>query len=108
MNEFLAAAMPGLLQALEAVIAIICGYVGIKLKQMYNQKINSQEKIDVVWHTVKYVEQIYKDLHGQEKLDKAVDTAGTILKSKGIPIGADEIRVLIESAVSSMNDGMTL
>ena len=53
--------------------------------------------------TVKYIEQIYKDVHGTEKLRKAKETMLTLLEEKGIKISDVELVILLESAVKDMN-----
>ena len=53
--------------------------------------------------TVKYIEQIYKDVHGTEKLEKAKETMLALLEEKGIKISDVELVILLESAVKDMN-----
>ena len=84
---------------LEYVIIIIAGVLANKAKKL----INTDIKKAIVRDTVKYVEQVFKDVHGVEKLDAAKDKAVALLKEKGIKISDEEIIVLIESAVSEMN-----
>lgn len=84
---------------LEYVIIIIAGVLANKAKKL----INTDIKKAIVRDTVKYVEQVFKDIHGVEKLDAAKNKAITLLREKGIKISDEEIIVLIESAVSEMN-----
>ena len=93
---------PYLLEVLGVVLAGIATFIGIKVKEY----VNTQVKKDVVESTVKYVEQIYKDLHGEEKLAKAKEKALGWLKEKGITISDTELEILIESAVSGFNKGL--
>ena len=50
------------------------------------------------------MEQVWKDIHGADKLRKALETAEALLKKKGIPFDADEMMVMIEAAVQEMNE----
>ena len=84
---------------LEYVIIIIAGVLANKAKKL----INTDIKKAIVRDTVKYVEQVFRDVHGAEKLDAATDKAVALLREKGIKISDEEIIVLIESAVSEMN-----
>ena len=84
---------------LEYVIIIIAGVLANKAKKL----INTDIKKAIVRDTVKYVEQVFRDVHGAEKLDAAKDKAVALLREKGIKISDEEIIVLIESAVSEMN-----
>lgn len=91
-------------QILFAVVTAIAGYVGIVVKSLYTKYVNDQTKKDVVRTVVRGVEQIYKDLHGEEKLGKALEAASEMLLEKGINITDFELKMLIEAAVSEFND----
>ena len=80
-------------------------YIGIVIKNAYTKYINDKTKKDVVATVVQAVEQIYKDLHGDEKLNKAIEGASDMLAEKGITVSEIELRYLIESAVNGFNEG---
>ena len=86
-----------------AIISAILGYIGIVAKSLITRLANDKTKKDVVATCVRAVEQIFTDLHGQEKLHKCIENAVAILESKGINASADEIYMLIEAAVKDMN-----
>lgn len=88
---------------LYTVITAIAGYIGLWAKGLYTKYINDKTKRDVVKTCVSAVEQIYKDLHGEEKLDRAIDAAVEMLGEKGIPITEVEVRLLIEAALAEFN-----
>lgn len=92
------------LEILYAIFTAIAGYLGIVIKNLYQKYINDQTKKDVVNTVVQGVEQIYKDLHGEEKLNKALDAASEMLFEKGISVTEFELKMLIEAAVASFND----
>lgn len=89
---------------LYAVLTTIAGYIGIVVKNLYQKYINDKTKKDVVKTVVQSIEQIYKDLHGDDKLNKALESASEMLAIKGIEISEFELRILIESAVGEFND----
>ena len=91
-------------QILYAILTTIAGYIGFMIKDLYKKHINDQTKKDVVKTVVQAVEQIYHNLHGDEKLSKALEGASEILVSKGITITDLELRMLIEAAVAEFND----
>lgn len=103
--EFINEIMPSLVDFVAVVIGVALMYAGQYVKKLYNQYADTQVKKDVVETTVKYVEQVYKDIHGQEKLDKALERASQLLKEKGIAVSNTELETLIESAVCGFNDG---
>jgi hypothetical protein len=86
-------------EILYAVITAIAGYIGIVAKNLCTKYINDKTKQAVAKTAVQFVEQVYKDLHGEDKLNKALDAAAEMLSEKGITVSDLELRVLIEAAV---------
>lgn len=89
---------------LYGIVMGIAGYIGIVAKNLWTKYINDKTKEDVAKTCVKAVEQIYKDLHGDKKLQKALESASEMLVSKNITITDIELRMLIESAVAEFNN----
>lgn len=89
---------------LYAIITGIAGYLGLVFKKIYTKYVNDKTKRDVARTVVLGVEQIYKDLHGEEKLQKALSSASEMLADKGIQISDLELRMLIEAALAEFND----
>ena len=96
-----------ILPAIASVIAILFGVLGAKLKSVYDTKIKTDTAKTLVDDVVKFVQQVYKDLDGPEKLQKALTEASTILNEKGISISDTELDMLIESAVYGLKQGIT-
>ena len=94
-----------LLPVLATFLTGLFTYIGTRLKNAYEQKVNTETAKVVVENAVRFVEQVYKDLHGKEKLEKAVEQVSQILASKGINLSQAEINMLIESAVYGLNEG---
>ena len=94
-----------LLPILATFLTGLFTYIGTRLKNAYEQKVNTETAKVVVENAVRFVEQVYKDLHGKEKLEKAVEQVSQILASKGINLSEAEINILIESAVYGLNEG---
>ena len=88
---------------LYTVITAIFGYVGIVAKNLYTKYINDKTKQAVVKTVVQGVEQMYKNLRGDEKLDKALEAASEMLEEKGIAISGFELRMMIEAALAEFN-----
>lgn len=89
---------------LYSILTAVAGYLGLVVKSLYQKYINDKTKKDVVGTCVKAVEQIYKDLHGEEKLQKAIEAASEILNCKGLTVSELELRMMIESAIAEFND----
>lgn len=89
---------------LYAILTALAGYLGIVIKRLYTKFVNDKTKQAVAKTVVQAVEQIYKDLHGEEKLNKALESASEMLAEKGIAITDLELRMLIEAAVAEFNE----
>ena len=87
-----------------AIMTAIGGYLGLVVKNLYTKYINDKTKQAVAKTVVRGVEQIYKDLHGSDKLDMALEAASEMLMEKGITVSDLELRMLIEAAVGEFNE----
>lgn len=96
-----------ILPAIASVVAVLFGVLGTKIKQIYNEKAQNETVKVVVDNVVKWVQQVYYELEGPEKLQKALTQASTILNEKGITISETELDMMIESAVYGLKQGMT-
>lgn len=92
---------------LYSILTAIAGYIGIAVKKLYEKYINDKTKVDVVKTCVKAVQQLYKDLDGEEKLNKAIESASEMLAQKNIIITELELRMLIEASVAEFKDAFS-
>lgn len=92
-----------LMPVLSTVITAIVGYIGLKIKAMLEKYLTEKQIADAAKTCVQAVEQLYKDLHGEEKYNKCVEQLTEMLAEKGITVTELEIRMLIESAVQQLN-----
>ncbi len=90
-------------KALPDIISVAMLFVLTFIVKKTKTIVNTDVKKSVVADTVKYVEQIYKDIHGDEKVEKCKDKVIELLAEQGIKISDSELSVLIESAVQEMN-----
>lgn len=105
MEQIVETIMPAVLQLAGTVLMCVAGVVGYQIKKAYNKYVDNQTKYDIVNSTVEYVEQVYKDIHGEEKLQKALDRASELLTNAGITVTTTELETLIEAAVNGFNGG---
>ena len=91
-----------LFPVLATVLTAVFSYIGMKLKSLYEEKVNTDIKKKIVEDTVKYIEQVYANLDGKEKLKEAIATASSWLEDRGIHVGTAELTVLIEAAVNAL------
>lgn len=88
---------------LYTVITAIAGYLGIFIKGLIEKYVNDSTKKAVAKTCVEAVEQIYKDLHGEDKLNECLKAMSEMLAEKNIIISDLEMRMLIEAAVLEFN-----
>ena len=91
-----------------AVVTAIAGYIGIVVKNIYQNYINDKTKEKVVKTVVKAVKQLYSDLDGEKKLDIAINNISEMLAEKGITVTELEVRMLIEAAIEEMKEKATI
>ena len=89
-----------------AVLVFVAGIIGNEIKNVYEKHCNDKQKRAVVKSVVKAVRQMYKDLDGPEKLEKAIEAAREWLDSKGISYTDLELRMLIEDVCDSFHEGL--
>ena len=92
------------LEIIWAVLTALATYIGFFVKKLYTRFINNKTKREIVDTVVQGVEQMYKHLHGEEKLNKALEAASEMLTNEGITVSAFELNMLIEAAVAKFND----
>ena len=85
------------------LLTAIAGFIGTQIKRLYEKHINTDRKRRVVETCVKAVEQLYRDLDGAEKLEKAKENIFAMLTQDGIEITELEMDMLIESVVAEFN-----
>lgn len=100
-NEIINILMPTLITAFGAILS----YIGVRIRKIYESKVNTEEKRKIVKTCVNAVEQLYKDLHGEEKLNKAKENIVSILNEKGLTITELELDMMIEEVVNGFNKG---
>lgn len=86
-----------------AILTAVAGFLATKLKALYEAKCDDETKRKTVETCVKAVEQLYSDLGGAEKLERAKANILQILDQKGISISEIEMDMLIEAVVAEFN-----
>ena len=88
---------------LYGILTAIAGALAIWAKKVYTDFINTKTKEKIVKVCVNAVEQLYKNLHGEEKYNKVVESVVEMLEEKGITITELELKMLIEATVGEFN-----
>lgn len=90
-------------QLLSLLMCTLFGVLGYGAKQICKAWLDDNTKRSVARVAAQFVEQVWKEIHGPEKLQKALETAQELLAKKGIDFDAEEMTVLIEAAVAEFN-----
>lgn len=90
-------------EILGTILVALAGVVAMALKNLAVKYINNETKAKLASSVVLFVEQVYKDLHGEEKLDMAMGRLSALLMDKGIDFTAAEMETLLEAAVAKFN-----
>ncbi len=93
-----------LYQIILVLFLALATFLGAQAKKLYNQYVTTEIKQSVCKTVVRFVEQVYRDLHGEEKLRAAMQRASIILADYGIRITDEELISIIEAAVNEFND----
>ena len=88
---------------LYTLLTALAGYLGMIAKKLLTQWLNTKAKRDIARECVRFAEQAYKNLHGEEKLNAAMTAAAEMLSERGIAVTELELRVLLESALAQFN-----
>lgn len=90
-------------ELLGMIVYIIFGAVALFIKKIATKALNSDIKQSLAKTAVQAVEQMYKDIHGEEKLNKAMEHLAETLKEYNIEISTSEMKLLLEAAVGEFN-----
>lgn len=96
---------PYIWQILGVILTSVASYIGLKLKAIYEAKINTETKEKIVKAVVEMVEQLSKKYNwtSEEKYNKAKETIIRRINNIGLKIDDLELEVLIESVCNSFN-----
>lgn len=89
---------------LRAIITGVIGLVGVAVRNYLKNIADDSTRRKAVKTGVLAVEQLYKDLHGEEKFKKCCELVVEYLNEKGLTITELQLRMLIEAEVKQMND----
>ena len=85
-------------------VTVVFGCLGWAAKQIYKNLVTDQQKEAIAKTAARCVEQVWKSIHGKDKLQMALEYAAVLLEKKGIKFDAEEMSILIEAAVAEFNE----
>lgn len=92
------------MELLKAIVLLIGGTFGLIACKLATRCLNTETKRTLARTGVLFVEQVYKDLHGEEKMGKFLEYAAAQLKRYGIKFDAEEMKALAEAFLAEFNE----
>lgn len=95
------------MELLKAILMLVAGTLGLIACKVATRILNTETKRTLARTGVLFVEQAFKDLHGEAKMAKFLEWAAAQLKRYGIKFDADEMRALAEAWLAEFNSAFT-
>jgi hypothetical protein len=86
------------------LLVAMAGIFGMIMKRIAERALDTPVKQQLAKIAVQFVEQTYKELHGEAKLNAALMALAGLLAEKKINASEDEMRIMIEAAVAEFNE----
>ena len=86
------------------LLVAMAGIFGMIMKRIAERALDTPVKQQLAKIAVQFVEQTYKELHGEAKLEAALVAFAGLLTEKNIKASASEMRIMIEAAVAEFNE----
>ena len=90
-------------QIIGLILCAVGSALGFIAAKVYKYSADDDTKRAVARSAALFVEQVWKTIHGKEKLEKALEQVEILLRKKGIPFDAEEMTIHIEAAVAELN-----
>ena len=91
-------------EILGTLLLAMAGIFGMIAKNLAAKYLDTDTKRTLAKVVVQFVEQVYKDLHGEDKLNAALSVFSEMLLKKNIEASEFEMKVLLEAAVGEFNN----
>lgn len=108
MEDLIQVVTSTIITGIGAILATSIGVITRKIINYLNDRELSQQTRDIIKTAVRATEQLYKDIHGKEKLAQAKEYALELLESKGIEISDVELNLAIHDVVLALNENKQL
>ena len=93
-------------QLLGSLLVTLFGIFGMALKNLLAGYLDTDTKRTLAKTVVQFVEQTYKELHGEAKFNAALEALSELLTQRNIKTSEQEMRILIEAAVAEFNNAL--
>jgi len=90
-------------EILGTLLVTLFGIFGMVARNLAAKYLDTDTKRTLARVVVQFIEQTYKNLHGEDKLNAALSVLADLLREKKIYATELEMKVLIEAAVAEFN-----
>ena len=92
------------LDIIHSIVMGVFSYIALDIKKEYKKRVQDKTKKDVVKMVCNYVNEVYSNTNGEEKINIALTSTKEILKEKGITISNLELKVLLHNSIYLMRN----
>lgn len=96
--------VPKLVEVASLALCLLISWLIVKVKKSLTNATDSETAANIAKIVVTATEQMYQALHGQEKMDKALEMFSDMLASRNIHLSASDMKLMLESAVGEANE----
>ncbi len=89
------------------LLVALAGIFGMIMKRIAERALDTPVKQQLAKIAVQFVEQTYKELHGEDKLNQALSVMADLLIERNIHANQYEMMVMIEAAVAEFNNAFS-
>ena len=91
-------------ELISTAVVAIAGYLGMVAKRLVEKYLKDKTAKSIAKTVVQAVQQMYKDLNGEQKLEKAMEAFSDMLAEEGISVSELQMRMLLESSVGEFKE----
>ena len=91
------------MELIALILTALFGVFGMILKRLAQRWLDTGDKRALAITAVRFVEQVFHDLHGADKMQEALNKFSELLAEHNIICSSTEMEALLEAAVNEMN-----
>lgn len=94
------------IEIIHSIVMGVFSYIALDIKKEYKKHMQDKTKREVVDKVCNYVNEVYPNSTGLDKLSIATTSTKEILKEKGITISDLELKVLLHNSIHIKNNDL--
>ena len=92
------------IELISTALVAIAGYLGMFAKRLVEKYLKDKTAKSIAKTVVQAIQQMYKDMNGAEKLEKAMEAFSDMLEAEDIHISELQMRMLLEASVGEFKE----